>query len=150
MNILITFEDGTTEERDAETPCLSFLLDPPTRHPSEERFYLYFPHERHPLSFCGLTVRTLDSANGSGLLAVVWRLTGHTENPYTLTGEWQPCRVETLEEQVVRLTRERDAAAAVADAVADAVAAYNRDEAASASDLFMSLRVHPAVQAWRK
>jgi len=39
-----------------------------------------------------------------------WRLTGHTEDPYTLTGEWQPCRVETLDEQIARLTRERDEA----------------------------------------
>lgn len=115
MEILCTFEDSTTELRATDCPCVSapmFVSDMEPQHPSEERWYLWFQDERFPLSFCGLTVRTL--AFWRGGTAYVWRMTG--QNPVTkaITGDWQSCHVESVNEQIARLTQERDEARDVA------------------------------------
>lgn len=107
MDILVTFEDGTTELRAAESPYLS-SIDLPPRSPSEERWYLP-PYEGAPLSFCGRPVREIGQARGF-LMVYVWRITGGWGEGEPLTGEWQSCRVETVDEQIARLTRERDEA----------------------------------------
>lgn len=107
MDILITYADGATEQRPGDSACLATIFEPPPKHPSEERWYLYFPGEALPLSFCAITVRPIESVRAFRNV-YVWRLTGHTEEPYTLTGEWQSCNVETVDEQIARLTRERD------------------------------------------
>ena len=108
MDILVTFPDGTTELRAPESACLSSIGDSRLRHPSEERWYLYFPEDHRPFSFCGMSVFRLRDVRGVWSTARVWRLTGHTEEPYTLTGEWQKVQIETVDEQIARLTRERD------------------------------------------
>ncbi len=106
-DILVTFPDGTSELRAPDSACLWSLFDPPSRHPSEERWYLYFPDEARPLSFLARPVAMVRDVRGAHDV-YVWRLTGHTEEPYTLTGEWQAVHVETVDEQLSRLTRERD------------------------------------------
>jgi hypothetical protein len=125
MNIQIRFEDKTTEMRDASSPCIADIFEPTLRHPSEERWYLYFPEDGHPLSFCACGVRPLSAWRGG---AIVWRITGQDPKTKALTGEWQSCRVETFEEQIARLT------AAVANEIARAnlaeeVARRERDRA---------------------
>lgn len=98
MDIQVRFEDGTTELRDAETPC----LDCPT--PRDLTCGLAAAQHSEPLRLCrGLHVR-------------VWRITGGRGENESLTGEWQSCRVETEGEQIERITRERDALAAKVDA----------------------------------
>ncbi len=109
MDILVTFPDGTTEPRAADSACLYSLFDPPSRHPSEERWYLYFPDEARPLSFLARPVATIRDVRGAHDV-YVWRLTGEADG--ALTGEWQAVHVETVDEQIARLTRERDAAVA--------------------------------------
>lgn len=92
MDIQVRFEDGTTELRDAETPC----LDCPT--PRDLTCGLAAAQHSEPLRLCrGLHVR-------------VWRITGGRGENESLTGEWQSCRVETEGEQIERITRERDTA----------------------------------------
>lgn len=106
-DILVTYPDGTTELRAADSACLYSLFDPPTRHPNEERWYLYFPDAAHPLSFCARTVFPIDRGRGaSGFYA--WRITGQDDATKALTGEWQSAQIETVDEQIERLTRERD------------------------------------------
>lgn len=107
MLIQVRFEDGSTEERDAESPCIADVFEPALRHPSEERRYLYFRDDPYPLSFCACAVRPLKHWRGG---ALVWRITGGLGEDETMTGEWAPCRVETADEQIDRLTRERDEA----------------------------------------
>lgn len=113
MDIQVIFEDGTTETRPAWSPCLCGMFDPPSRHPSEEQRYLYLPEDRHPLSFCGISVWSL--ADVRGWTATVWHITGGRGENEPLTGEWQSCRVEAAHEQIERLTQERDAAIARAE-----------------------------------
>lgn len=114
MNLQIRFADDTTEERDAASPCIFDLFDPVLKHPSEERWYLWLPDAERPLSFCGRSVRTLDTLRGER--AMVWRITGQDAATKALIGEWQSAYVETREEQIERLTAERDAARLVRDA----------------------------------
>ncbi len=112
-DILVTFPDGTTELRAADSACLSSIGDATNvRHPSEERWYLYFPEDRRPFSFCGMSVFRLRDVRGVWSTARVWRITGQDDATKALTGEWQSARVETVDEQIARLTRERDAALA--------------------------------------
>lgn len=106
MGILVTYEDGTTEERDADSPCIANIFEPRLRHPSEERWYLYFPDAHPPLSFCAHSVRALRDWRGE---ALVWRITGQDPETKALIGLWEACRVETVDEQIERLARERDA-----------------------------------------
>jgi hypothetical protein len=107
MLLQITFDDGTTELRNADSPCVADLFKPHLRHPSEDRWYHSFRGDSLPLWFCGHAVRPLRDTRGG---ALVWRLTGGLGEGESLTGEWAACRVETVEEQVFRLTQERDAA----------------------------------------
>lgn len=113
MNLQIRFTDDTTEERDAASPCIFDIFDPVLKHPSEERWYLWFPDADPPLSFCGRNVLTLDDLRGGK--AKVWR-TGQDVTTKALIGEWQSAYVETREEQIERLTTERDSALFVRDA----------------------------------
>lgn len=109
MDIQVRFEDGTVETRDADTVCLPYWFDPPPKHPIEERWYLFFPGSDRPLSFCALDVWRLGDKRGWKTTAV-WRITGQDPTTKALTGKWATCRVETAEEQIERLTAERDKA----------------------------------------
>ncbi len=104
--IRVTFADGATEDRDDDSPCIGSLLDPALKHPSEERWYLWLDGDRWPLSFCGHSASPLSQWRGWG--AWVWRITSGKGEP--LAGRWESCHVETCEEQIARLTAERDAA----------------------------------------
>lgn len=123
-DILITFEDGTTELRDADS----------------------YVHWLPPWKLVGRGItraERVDIASGraAGLwqmrgapMATVWRTTWDPETK-VLTGAWASCRVETMAEQIERLTRERDATArhltaAVAKAIALRDAEHRRAEAA--------------------
>lgn len=109
--IRVTFADGTTEDREDDSPCIGSMLDPALKHPSEERWYLWLDGDRWPLSFCGHNASPLSQWRGWG--AWVWRITSGKDEP--LAGQWAECRVETCEEQIARLTAERDGAAARAN-----------------------------------
>lgn len=123
MEIQIKFKDGTTELRDAQTPCIADMFDPNLAHPSEERWYLYFPNVDYPFSFCGHRVRPLAEWRGAVL---VWRTTWDPETK-VLSGAWVPGRVESVDEQIDRLTRECDSTRRhLTEAVAQAIG--HRDE----------------------
>lgn len=126
MKIQIRFSDGVTEERDADSPAIYDLFDPVLRHPSEERWYLWFPDSDRPLSFCGRSVHALATLRGG--YAMVWRFTSGPTEP--LAGEWQSAYVETREEQIERLTRERDAAEGKAKALYHVVESADVSKAA--------------------
>lgn len=122
MDILCTFEDGTTELRPANSPAHWANAD-------------RLRHVRRigPEDMSAVARGSFSTiADNRGLpkeCFSVWRLTGHTEEPYTLTGEWQSCRVETVEEQIARLTRERDAVIRdVRGFVYDIATNYDHDE----------------------
>lgn len=109
--IRVTFADGY-EDRDDDGPCIADVFDPVLKHPSEERWYLYFPGASPPLSFCARDVIKLSDWRGGG--ALVWRLTSASNEP--LAGQWEQCHVESYPEQIARLEAERDAEKARADA----------------------------------
>ena len=104
--IRVTFADGATEDREDDSPCIANVFEPVLRHPSEERWYLYFPGAHPAFSFCARNVIRLSDWRGGG--ALVWRITSAPDEP--LAGEWAECRVESYPEQIARLTGERDAA----------------------------------------
>lgn len=100
MDILVRFEDGTTEER----PECGFV-----HHWDVERL------RRSGVDFTpGEYKSALKSrqmvADVRGRRVAVWRITGQSAETKAITGEWQRCYVETTDEQIERLTRERDAA----------------------------------------
>ena len=103
--IRVTFADGY-EDREDDSPCIANVFEPVLRHPSEERWYLWFPGATMPFSFCARTVRLLSALRGDG--ALVWRITSAPSEP--LAGRWEECRVESYPEQIARLEWERDAA----------------------------------------
>lgn len=110
-DIRITFDDDSTELRDRQLPCV--WSDAPLRRPFEERWYLYFPATPESpanWSFCGFTIRNIAACRGRRVW--VWCETGTRVEGQPLTGEWRRARVETVEEQIGRLTRERDEARA--------------------------------------
>lgn len=109
MDILVTFPDGTTELRAANSLCVLDFESPPraphmAKHADIEGWCLD-----------GRVARQIGHVRGSPF-SWSWRLTGHTEEPYTLTGEWQKVQIETVDEQIERLTRERDTEKERADA----------------------------------
>lgn len=101
--IRVTFADGY-EDREDDSPCIANVFEPVLRHPSEERWYLYFPDAHPAFSFCARNVIRLSDWRGGG--ALVWRITSAKGEP--LAGEWAPCRVESYPEQIARLEWERD------------------------------------------
>lgn len=108
MEILITFEDGTKEFRDAACPCLlanTALDELPTRSPADGLIDIE-EHDRGPAWFtCGYTIFEIEDLRG--LPAYVWRLTGRDSVTKALVGAWVAGRVETVDEQIARLTWER-------------------------------------------
>jgi hypothetical protein len=108
MNLQIRFDDGTTEERGVASPCIFDVFDPVLKHPSEAQWYQWLPTCRCELSFCGRNVWTLDRLRGER--AMVWRITNQDDATKALIGEWQSAYVESHDEQIERLTAERDAA----------------------------------------
>lgn len=124
MDIQIKFDDGTTEMRDAETACIAdTIFEPCLRLPSEERWYLYFPDALVPFSFCAYSIRRLLDWRDK---VVVWRATWDPETK-VLAGAWASGRVESVDEQIERLTRECDSTRRhLTEAVAQAIA--HRDE----------------------
>jgi hypothetical protein len=114
MNLQIRFDDGTTEERGVASPCIFDVFDPVLKHPSEAQWYQWLPTCRCELSFCGRNVWTLDRLRGER--AMVWRITNQDDATKALIGEWQSAYVESREEQIERLTTERDNAMFVRDA----------------------------------
>lgn len=99
--IRVTFADGY-EDREDDSPCIANVFEPVLRHPSEERWYLYFPGAHPAFSFCARNVIRLSDWRGGG--ALVWRITSGKGEP--LAGQWVECHVESHEEQIARLTGE--------------------------------------------
>jgi len=96
MDILVTFDDGTTELRAANSPA---LVQPANMHDVTSLGY----RRIGPIALAS----TRDVCSQMPLH--VWRITGGLGKGEPLTGEWCHCKVETVEEQIARLTRERDA-----------------------------------------
>lgn len=103
MDILVTFPDGTTELRAANSPAGSDVYGWPPAATYEtdacDRGW-YIAGDLYP--------ELVDWRGDRD--AHVWRITGQDAVTKALTGEWQSCTVETVDEQIARLTRERDAA----------------------------------------
>lgn len=104
-DILIRFEDGTTDLRPSNCPhrhSIPYYDDHKTLFraglPTWEQLRGYV----HTFDFCGR----------SGQPVYVWRITGGMGEGEALTGEWRRAMAETVEEQIARLTQERDAALA--------------------------------------
>lgn len=99
MDILVTYEDGTTELRAANS-------------------YVHWA-DAWRLKACGITRQDRVAAGRGRYLKLseernrrevtVWRITGGRDKGEPLTGEWAACRVESVDEQIARLTRKRDA-----------------------------------------
>lgn len=97
-DILVTFEDGTTELRASNSfvhyvaawrlrGC-GIMRDDKVAAARDRYFKLAEKRGRHEVT--------------------VWRITGQDPTTKALTGEWQSCRVESIDEQLARLTQERD------------------------------------------
>lgn len=116
-DLLVTFDDGTTELRPENCPVLAGGLPAPwcchtkwcpTNFTETESVdtrtgpvvFFRLPGERRA---------TRDLACGREGYAMAWCITGQREDG-ALTGEWRRCYVEAWWEQIARLTRERDAA----------------------------------------
>ena len=113
MDILVTYPDGTTELRAGNFPV---------RHPGQN----YHPDlfgalgdtllgsiaDRRAWERATLYTATHSPRErcGRGSHRLVWRITGGRPEGESLTGEWQMAYVELVDEQLARLTRERDAA----------------------------------------
>ena len=130
MDILVTFEDGTKELRAARSPVVEDVQA--GEETSPHRWPTWQPAN-------GLVL--VPSAGGwrvsnaippqpiealRGRRAIVWRITGGWGEKEPLAGEWQSCRVETVGEQIARLTAERDAEKARADRMTRCFAAVGR------------------------
>lgn len=103
MDILVTFEDGTTELRASNAP---FRHQIP--HYDEHLFRDGLPTWAQMRGY----VHRFDNCGRAGNWVFVWRIVGCNPLTGALLGEWQRARVETVDEQLERLTRERDAAKA--------------------------------------
>lgn len=123
MDVLVTYEDGTTELRDDKSPLLvrrravgHQWASPPVDAVIDVRPYFsdgwgmwLVTAEDRFLDACAATVELSGRRGDRGW---AWRITGGWGKGEALSGAWVPCRVETTAEQIERLTRERDAAAA--------------------------------------
>lgn len=113
-DVLVTYEDGSTELRPANCPALAGD-SPTTWHPSDFTMTDVVPARPEPV----VAFLRPGERRGTHALrawrwsaAMVWCITGGYGKGEPLTGEWRLCRVETMAEQIERLTRERDAAKA--------------------------------------
>lgn len=120
MDILVTFEDGSSELRAANSPCIlddavpawtpsdvvSLEAAESTREPG---LWVEAPGGRlhFPMTATESGARSYDLTAWRDFdTVIVWRIVG--ANPLTgaLFGEWQCARAETVEEQIERLTRD--------------------------------------------
>lgn len=122
MDIMITFEDGTTELRDGTSPLLvrHRWLGHQWASPSVDAVIDLRPYycdgwglwlvtaEDRLLDTCAATVQLSARRGDRGW---VWCITGGRAKGEPLTGEWRACKVESVAEQIERLTRERDVTA---------------------------------------
>lgn len=129
--IRMYFDDGTHEDRPANSPVLYRLrrtTDPATLPDLRDVVQLRPWYEGGPawnlvcrgdqtLDECA---RAAPAAEWRGEAVHAWRITGQDPETKALTGGWVPCRVETVDEQIARLTCERDAAEGRANALAAA------------------------------
>jgi len=123
-DVLITFEDGSTELRPANSPCV--LADEPVTwtpvnvididdlptDDSDPGLWVV-TDKGGPLRFSrnrrGARTSQLRAWRGFSTV-LVWRIVACELLTGALCGEWQSATVETVDEQIARLTRERDAA----------------------------------------
>lgn len=108
--VLITFLDGTTELRPEWTPCImAFGRDMLPRAPH----LAAYANLSDGLCIDGRTPSPISSVRFPLVFGrYQWRITGQDIATKTLIGEWCEAHVETTDEQIERLTRERDAALA--------------------------------------
>jgi hypothetical protein len=132
--IRVTFADGATEDREDDSPCIitdsAVAWTPANVIDVDPLSELLLSEERDPGMWVltdkggplvlgpehrqGARTSQLRGWRGSTWPAV-WRITSAPNEP--LAGQWAECRVETCEEQIARLTAERDRA--IADREAD-------------------------------
>jgi hypothetical protein len=99
MDVLVRFEDGVVELRSANCPF---------RHKIPDYDEALFESGLPTWEKLGRYVHTFDNCGRTGRPVYVWRITGGRGKGDTLTGEWQRATVETVEQQIARLTTERD------------------------------------------
>mgnify|MGYP003516686961 FL=1 len=117
MDILVTFPDGTTELRAANSPA--FFDEGPR---AENRWPKVAPNnivdgEAFPPEWTGLgyLFKSASAEQYAQRLSTFQKLAlakPFTPIVWTERWGWRPCTVETVDEQIARLTRERDAAVA--------------------------------------
>lgn len=123
MDIQVTFEDGTTEMRAAWSPILwrgrNDGTDRCTPPDLSQILFSFAWYEAGRVAWghacrgdtrkehCATSV-DLSTCRGIGNRHV-WRITGQDAITKALTGEWVHAYVETADEQIERLARERDA-----------------------------------------
>lgn len=146
-DVLVRFEDGTTELRGSNSPALISTSAPPwtPRDVREVRPEESYNPKAYWLDTPG---PWLGRAHGlwtwRGSYVLLWRITGGRDKGKPLTGEWQSARVETVDEQIARLTRERDEAHAALGLVHKALAVTPGETALGAAR-----RVASALDACR-
>lgn len=123
-DVLVRFEDGTTELRPANSPALASYA-PTDCHPCDFRRAEVVPARPEPVVFWHRpgqhqSTRALSACREND--ALVWCITGQDTITKALTGEWRRCYVEAWWEQIARLTRERDEAHAALGLVHKALA----------------------------
>jgi len=130
MDILVTFEDGTKELRAARSPVVEDVQageeTSPHRWPTWQpaNGLVLVPSAGGWRVSNAIPTQPIEALRGRR--AIVWRITGGWGEKEPLAGEWQSCRVETVGEQIARLTAERDAEKARADRMTRCFAAVGR------------------------
>lgn len=111
MNILVTFTDGTTEMRPANCPVgtgSASWIPGGDIGLVGKMLRIDLPDGREAFAW------RLDYAREAWGDVSVWCIVGQDPITKALTGQWRQCRPETVNEQIDRLTRERDDARRVA------------------------------------
>lgn len=113
MDILVTYSDATKELRAARSPVVEDVQageeTSPHRWPTWQptNGLVLVPSAEGWRVSNAIPPQPIEALRGRR--AIVWRITGGWGEGEALAGEWQSCRVETVGEQIARLTAERDA-----------------------------------------
>lgn len=107
--IKVTFADGTSDMRPEWSPCIQSFGSDAGDLPRAPHLAAYA--DIGGLCIDGRSIREISTVRFPLVFGRFhWRITGQDTTTKALTGEWQEGHVESHDEQVVRLTSERDAA----------------------------------------
>ena len=119
--VLVTYRDGSTELRPASSPMRIGGIGSAFTLPPQHITSIHFYRNRDGTEGWWIIAQTpthpsetdhaypLNEWHGWNN-AIVWRITGGMKPNEALSGEWAPCDIESIEDRVLRLTREVHAA----------------------------------------